>query len=182
MQIISHNTQTAFIALDLLEEYPEEIVIQVDRKRKFKKHICEHCLKVFYSRNYSKFCSSKCSDKNKSIDFECPICHRNFTRSLSDLNSKHNIYFCSRICKEKAQSVDSKFVELHLPHYKDGKFRYASRAKRLQKWCDICGEANEDFLIVHHIDENRENNSLENLRVLCANCHMRGHRKGVWYI
>ena len=38
--------------------------------------------------------------------------------------------------------------------------------------CDICGW-NEDERIseVHHLDEDRNNNKIENLRILCPICH-----------
>ena len=38
--------------------------------------------------------------------------------------------------------------------------------------CSVCNY-NEDVSIleVHHIDENRKNNKLENLIILCPNCH-----------
>ena len=32
-------------------------------------------------------------------------------------------------------------------------------------------------LIIHHIDENKKNNSLDNLRALCRNCHIELHNK-----
>lgn len=41
--------------------------------------------------------------------------------------------------------------------------------------CEICGinswNGNPIKLQVHHIDGNRENNSLDNLQLLCPNCH-----------
>lgn len=57
--------------------------------------------------------------------------------------------------------------------------------KHKKKQCEDCGKAhirdNEGFLIrkvyltVHHIDENVENNSSENLMTLCRECHDRIH-------
>lgn len=47
--------------------------------------------------------------------------------------------------------------------------------------CNICGVGEKKFsngksnLIVHHIDENRENNALNNLMVLCISCHRKVH-------
>jgi predicted DNA-binding protein len=39
--------------------------------------------------------------------------------------------------------------------------------------CDVC-EATEQ-VVVHHIDENRQNNSLDNLIPLCRSCHEKVH-------
>lgn len=43
------------------------------------------------------------------------------------------------------------------------------------KKCEICGEANN--LDVHHKDGNYNNNSIDNLIVLCRSCHMKTHNK-----
>lgn len=40
--------------------------------------------------------------------------------------------------------------------------------------CQDCGTA-DDILDVHHKDRNRENNSLDNLVLLCRPCHQRRH-------
>jgi hypothetical protein len=48
-----------------------------------------------------------------------------------------------------------------------------------EKKCECCGL--EEWmgkpipLELHHIDENRFNNRLENLKILCSNCHMQEH-------
>jgi hypothetical protein len=48
-----------------------------------------------------------------------------------------------------------------------------------EKKCECCGL--EEWmgkpipLELHHIDENRFNNELENLKILCSNCHMQEH-------
>ena len=43
------------------------------------------------------------------------------------------------------------------------------------KKCSICGEI-EGQIDVHHKDENRKNNKVENLQVLCASCHAKLHK------
>ena len=54
--------------------------------------------------------------------------------------------------------------------------------------CVICGELikgeafligdADDGILVHHVDENRANNSPENLHVVHRSCHQRHHRLG----
>ncbi len=38
--------------------------------------------------------------------------------------------------------------------------------------CSVCGWCEDDGILqVHHIDEDRQNNALNNLIILCPNCH-----------
>jgi hypothetical protein len=48
--------------------------------------------------------------------------------------------------------------------------------ERLGGRCEICGSTNG--LVVHHKDNDRRNNSLSNLQLLCPACHMAIHRHG----
>ena len=50
---------------------------------------------------------------------------------------------------------------------------YRKRALRfLPHKCAVCGfDADDRILEVHHRDENRENNRLSNLCILCPTCH-----------
>lgn len=41
--------------------------------------------------------------------------------------------------------------------------------------CEKCGSTK--FLCIHHIDENRHNNSIDNLQCLCKSCHQKHHVK-----
>jgi len=46
--------------------------------------------------------------------------------------------------------------------------------------CQDCG-TNQN-LVIHHLDENKENNNPENLITLCWSCHMARHRKPFLFI
>lgn len=43
--------------------------------------------------------------------------------------------------------------------------------------CEICNLHDDDVLIRHHIDSNRKNNNPDNIIILCANCHLRTHKR-----
>jgi hypothetical protein len=65
------------------------------------------------------------------------------------------------------------------PNWKNNADR-SYRKKAIEHYgasCSICGFSNLLALDVHHIDEDRTNNELSNLRVLCCNCHAITHRK-----
>lgn len=41
--------------------------------------------------------------------------------------------------------------------------------------CEICSYNKIEILHVHHMDRNRKNNNLENLKLLCPNCYYEEH-------
>ena len=41
--------------------------------------------------------------------------------------------------------------------------------------CETCGYSKIQILQVHHKDRNRKNNELENLELICPNCHYEEH-------
>jgi len=45
--------------------------------------------------------------------------------------------------------------------------------------CILCG--NKIDLQIHHKDENRSNNQISNLIILCRSCHSKQHRGKEWY-
>lgn len=45
--------------------------------------------------------------------------------------------------------------------------------------CALCGAKGANVLTVHHIDEDRENNTYDNLIVLCHNCHSPYHNPNI---
>lgn len=58
--------------------------------------------------------------------------------------------------------------------YKTGIGKYSQKAfKYYGRRCNRCTDIND--LLVHHKDENRTNNSIENLEVLCKRCHQIHH-------
>ena len=94
----------------------------------------------------------------------CPQCNKSFTSVLSDKQIT-----CSKSC--------SALYQPRRGNLKQGKYiDYRKLAfKHLPHKCNKCGEVEQDFLVVHHKDKNRYNHSIENLEILCANCHLRIH-------
>lgn len=151
------------------------------RKRDGECHNCEQCNNEFIRRCYKdnewelrqKYCSKECSgisSRNRKF-VECDWCHKWFDKP----NSKVGEYnFCSRLCKENAQSIEGGFKEIQPNHYGNGEYvKYRVLAfKKYEPICSSCGwKDNIKLLDVHHIDENRKNNALDNLIILCPNCH-----------
>lgn len=112
-------------------------------------------------------------DKVKVV---CAYCGKEFFRAPSKLeNSKSGQYFCCREHKDLAQRVDSgeKFSIIRPEHYGNGERNYREKAfKKYPHKCVICGyKEDERILQVHHRDSNRNNNDIDNLVILCPNCH-----------
>ena len=103
----------------------------------------------------------------------CDYCGKEFHKTPSKIRSEFN--FCCRECKDMAQRMSSgkKFDEMRPNHYDTGEHNYRKHSfAKYEHKCAVCGwNEDEDVLEVHHIDENRNNNSVNNLIILCPTCH-----------
>lgn len=126
--------------------------------------ICKHCGKIFITKAARAFyCSESCKEKNRpdkqKKDFVCEFCGKPFKRRAPDNAGR----FCSRQCSglwSIANGKKSYFYKafLYLPHK-----------------CDICNNNEFEVLLVHHRDLNKHNCDINNLQILCANCHYKIH-------
>jgi len=151
---------------------------------------CQQCHKPYYAPKHSpgKFCNYKCYLDNKAanakkLSFTCAQCGISFTRRW-DSKPKSGLYFCSRICKEKAQSLTG-IPGFQLPHYGQGESNYRAIAFRhYDKKCNRCSYSEiPEILQVHHKDRDQSHNHYSNLEVLCPNCHYGEHflaKDGWW--
>lgn len=167
---------------------------------------CLTCGKEFYApqreitRGNGKYCSRSCFGKSPvivrrkpaMITLVCAFCGEDFDRRtcrVREDGSKSGLRVCSRVCKEKAQSLDGGLKEIQPDHYGTGKEGYHYRDKAFSiypKECMRCGYNEvEEVLQVHHKDRNRKNRDISNLEVLCPTCHMVEHFKtksGLWAV
>lgn len=172
--------------------------MEKDASTKIKKEVktkiinCLNCLKEKITpvseikRGFGKFCSVSCGakfkNKNKQplpCNVSCALCKMEFHINESKKKqSKSGLYFCCRRHKDDAQRIGG-IKEIMPAHYgtaspKNCYRRIAFFEKK--KECERCGyNQNTAAIIVHHIDRNRDNNVIENLEVLCANCHYIEH-------
>lgn len=150
---------------------------------------CETCGKVFLAlnkdlkRGRGRFCSRSCSSSRKRgvtlVVVICSYCGLEVKKRPCSLrNSKSGMYFCNRKCKESAQKLGG-LEEIQPSHYGTAysKFSYRKVALReLENVCNRCGYKDVPAILqVHHVDRNRENNSVDNLEILCPNCHAIEH-------
>lgn len=145
-------------------------------------------------RGRGQFCSRSCSAsfhnvlKSQDLNMKCDFCDKLFHRpERLRQRSKSGFVFCCSGHKCEAQNSDNpKFDSMRPDHYKTsnrvtGSSVKAYRRKALKFYgekCQTCGyDKFPQILHVHHKDCNRTNNSIENLTVLCPNCHAETHVK-----
>jgi len=91
----------------------------------------------------------------------CENCGREFQYTPSDRSGK----FCCHDCYIE-------YSQMNASNYRIKAFAH------LPNICDICNISEDDAegLIVHHKDENPNNNDIENLQIVCSACHATLHK------
>ena len=142
---------------------------------------CKVCKNSFYARpshlkkGWGKYCSNKCSyfDQRNGKYVDCKTCAKKVYRTPRHFkHSQSGNFFCNKICHAIWKNTNALSGVNHV-NWKNGENAYRnimSRSKR-KPICGKCKIKNFRVLLVHHIDHNRKNNILSNLRWLCRNCH-----------
>ena len=135
---------------------------------------CSVCSKEFYkrpseikvSKSGNVFCSKECYGKSSRKEKKCSICGNTFIG-----NKKH--------CSMKCSNISRKGIKYFTGRRKDKVNSSTLLKKRLIEdrgdCCENCGYNNVNVLQTHHIDENNKNNEMDNLKLLCPNCHYTIH-------
>ena len=127
--------------------------------------------------NTAFYCSDLCRSHKGSILCHCATCGIEVWRSKSQFEkSKTGNIYCSKSCANSNNNHLFKTGENH-PNYNGVGYRQRAFDVYEHK-CVVCGyDEEERILEVHHIDEDRSNNDVSNLCILCPNCH----RKVTYY-
>jgi hypothetical protein len=129
-------------------------------------HISSRCNKAKYC---SRICYHKGQHLNGTVKFNCVHCGKEFNGSPSHIGKRK---YCSKKCTGKS------YHETFKPNFTT--VRKAMITRGLIKKCNRCGYGEEPLILgVHHKDRNRKNNTMENLEVLCPNCHSLEHLKHI---
>jgi len=93
-------------------------------------------------------------------------------------SGEKNHMFGKHFSKEAKEKSRLSHLAEKNPFWKGGTspayFRRLARENIIQK-CSICLSIKR--LEVHHIDQDRKNNSLKNLVILCKSCHSKIHKR-----
>ena len=151
------------------------------RQRNGENIICTICKKSFYVPKHrvgiARFCSEECQ-KNRKQDillFNCIVCNDQILGPRYFQRSKKR--FCSYTCQQsyRDRTKYREFLNKSMKILKKGTGCRLGLKKQVyehkEKKCQVCNYSEYDFcLILHHIDNDRFNNELSNIAVLCLNC------------
>lgn len=143
---------------------------------------CFICNKKIYRRpsqiNMSKvYCSRKCAGIDQRKIKICPVCSKEFTGTIKKT--------CSRSCANKQRYGIKYNGKNDNNKYIKGKILKEKLALINNGVCDKCKNDNYNILQVHHKIEkcNGGTDELDNLILLCPNCHMTEHHGyGKWML
>ena len=118
-----------------------------------RQRVCIKCNNVITNKRKGlKFCSAKCRNNYNSYQYHIRKGHY----KMPGVGSGGN-----QVGKNNHQ-------------YKDGIGTYRKIAFSFKESkCERCNS--EDNLLVHHKNEDRSNNELDNLEILCKRCHQKHH-------
>ena len=137
--------------------------------------ICFVCKKAIYKRptqieaNKDRvFCSLVCYGLCSRINKPCKVCGKLIRAGL-------NKKTCSKSCANKSR--EGIRYKIGSPKDKARLFRglKLELLKERGKICGRCSYTKYEILQVHHKDRNKKNNKLENLELICPNCHYEEH-------
>ena len=147
------------------------MVEQYKRKPNTRCHICK--IEIYRRPSEIKdgssvFCSSVCYGISCRKNVACAVCGKNM---LSGLNKKT----CSRSCA----NIHRTGIMYKINRPRDKVTSLFAIKKRLLTArghvCERCSYDKADILQVHHKNRDRSNNSLDNLELICPNCHYEEH-------
>ena len=136
---------------------------------------CIVCSKKIYrkpsqiKRNKEQvFCSMTCYGFSQRKEKPCVVCGKM-------IMSKFNKRTCDRSCA----NINRAGVKYKIGSPRDKvKSQQALKIRLLEKKgkkCEKCSYNKYEILQIHHKDRNKNNNELNNLELICPNCHYEEH-------
>jgi hypothetical protein len=111
-------------------------------------------------------------NRKRSLKLKGHKYNGDFFKNAQEYNKKFGHPSLGKHLNEDTKDKISKKKTIH------GKNNYSKKAIKFYGLkCNECGMEDERVLLVHHKDKNRLNNNIENLEVLCWNCHIIKHNK-----
>ena len=135
-------------------------------------------------RGNARFCSLSCAATVNAKEryasrpkVPCAFCFVEFY-PRGNRKPKHGLFFCCRAHKDAAQRLGG-ISAIQPSHYGTGTEVRSYRTTAFRSYPPRCNRCDFDryqqILVVHHRDRDRSNNTVENLEILCPNCHAIEH-------
>ena len=150
-----------------------------EKYRSSPKH-CPGCgIVLSYEKRYNTFCSRSCAttshnfgrQKRAEITWICALCGND----VSSTSRKNPGKYCNKESALNNVRINSylKWINLKkLPSPKRIRWIYKQFGLYECSMCEISSwNGSELILQTDHIDGNPENNSIDNIRLICPNCH-----------
>lgn len=145
--------------------------------------ICKKSFRVkrwLVKNGWGIYCSMRCKNegqKNGEMVL-CATCGAGVYRTPKEIRHRSvtNRSFCNKSCLAVWKNKNM-FIGRNHNRWKHGGCSYRATFMRRvgNPRCTSCSFQDIRALVVHHIDRNRKNNSLYNLKWLCHNCHFLEH-------
>jgi hypothetical protein len=144
---------------------------------------CKECGKEFFTDKWKPrrlYCGIVCRNSHlrknpPKIEVSCNTCGKTIKRIKWEVNQKNYCgYECMGLDRRKDEPCANTYESVRT---------WLARFDRMTS-CNRCHFDDEPgILVVHHKDRDRQNNKMDNLEVLCPNCHAIEHleeRKSGW--
>jgi hypothetical protein len=139
---------------------------------------CEYC-GIDYRGSSRKYCSPKCYCESRKTTIHCQVCGKEMRISISLF--RRGKKFCSQECARlgvtKNKSVyfnGNKYTETEQGYFRHRKCASSATYLHHDVWVFYNGPVTNGY-VIHHIDENKENNDISNLEMLSRPDHVRLH-------
>lgn len=122
----------------------------------------------YVKKGKGKFCSLSCATTYRNLH-DNPAkrseVREKISKNHADVSGKNNPMY-GRRGKLAPSYIDGR------SYFTGDKWRKIALANKKEYKCEICGcEISGRDLHVHHKDKNRNNNKLDNLMLVCVDCH-----------